>query len=200
MTQVTSGSSPHTRGARFPARKAPEPRWDHPRIRGEHGPDGRAEPRGEGIIPAYAGSTVSDCSMRNVTRGSSPHTRGAPSPVGAPVSRPEDHPRIRGEHDGLTRAIVVPVGIIPAYAGSTYRLVSPPSSASGSSPHTRGAHLSSCKNRRHTCITQSLSVQLSARPAPTITRNDGPFDTCSPYSSLSSEYRTGSHHRCPQSA
>ena len=113
------GSSPHTRGARrlrygdragtriIPAyagstslatsRLPTKP--DHPRIRGEH-------------MTVRASSTP--------TGGSSPHTRGAhqcftgyadgrriiPAYAGSthrhlqPVSIPEDHPRIRGEHPG----------------------------------------------------------------------------------------------------
>ena len=114
---MLSGSSPHTRGARstgssrrcrrriipayagstVPVSVTPVSRWDHPRIRGEHGgvdyrsaeawgssPHTRgAQPAGAvavaelGIIPAYAGSTFL------------PHPRRP---------RCEDHPRIRGEH------------------------------------------------------------------------------------------------------
>ena len=92
-----TGSSPHTRGAR---------------------PDPPRDPRGPGIIPAYAGSTRT------------PHCTAAHGP---------DHPRIRGEHreyfamwvlthgssphtrGALTVGEGVPevLGIIPAYAGST---------------------------------------------------------------------------------
>ena len=132
------GSSPHTRGARLygealqiPGRiipayagstRMPSPSSatcsDHPRIRGEH-VKGRP-PAGAGgrIIPAYAGSTKSGGGLPARARdhprirgehtrstilafscgGSSPHTRGARGP---------DHDRDR------------PVGIIPAYAGST---------------------------------------------------------------------------------
>ena len=134
---LTTGSSPHTRGARS-------------------GP-----PRGRGtcrIIPAYAGSTWIDKNQRIAdedhprirgehaggaqqvpgARGSSPHTRGAPCPdrpgeppgriipayagstsgasrLGRPV---RDHPRIRGEH-------------ARGFPYAFWRL--------GSSPHTRGA-------------------------------------------------------------
>ena len=131
------GSSPHTRGA-------PRP------IRAWRGPDR--------IIPAYAGSTVvaggSELLLRDHPRirgehtptprsccgpgGSSPHTRGAPSPGCSrrPSSRiipayagststcrawpaqTEDHPRIRGEH----------LLVIDELQGLY-----------GSSPHTRGA-------------------------------------------------------------
>ena len=93
--------------------------WDHPRIRGEHpaGPD-----------------------RYNVRPGSSPHTRGArrrvrrlgagrgiiPAYAGSTSSGSHfpfavgDHPRIRGEHKTC----------------SEYSII-----VSGSSPHTRGAHL-----------------------------------------------------------
>ena len=151
---------------------------DHPRIRGEHGTDrldrhrlGGSSPhtRGArprirpgqkkwGIIPAYAGSTLSATPARSCGT---------------------DHPRIRGEHrlgvaaahDGIgssphTRGAPARAskssgkrGIIPAYAGSTCRnrvgvphwrdhprirgehlpTVEGGSRLVGSSPHTRGA-------------------------------------------------------------
>ena len=114
---------------------------------------------GLGIIPAYAGSTGPDGRRRARTadhprirgehdknllaatggEGSSPHTRGAPGPVGVEPAgagiipayagstptrahetrRLGDHPRIRGEHEASP---------------------SPKKSSPGSSPHTRGAH------------------------------------------------------------
>ena len=132
------GSSPHTRGAR---------------------PDPHRDPRGSGIIPAYAGSTPTPNFTRLV---------------------PPDHPRIRGEHPSCSRSstptvgssphtrgaqkvfVTDPVdgGIIPAYAGSTGgagsrrrlhgdhpRIRGEHGAAQdacdggeGSSPHTRGAH------------------------------------------------------------
>ena len=151
---------------------------DHPRIRGEHfallpvadlwggsSPHTRGAHAvggegvwGDGIIPAYAGSTASVSSMGGFL---------------------SDHPRIRGEHDGRsvlagsqggssphTRGArrggepVVRAGrIIPAYAGSTSpaRATTPSTpdhprirgehvrsrsrggAVEGSSPHTRGA-------------------------------------------------------------
>ena len=136
---LVMGSSPHTRGALrplcrslwlrgiIPAYAGSTPardangwhRWDHPRIRGEH-------------QLSYVGS--------NGEVGSSPHTRGAL----------EVHAQVKSE-----------AGIIPAYAGSTSfhpwcianawdhpRIrgehcvhTSTPSSAMGSSPHTRGARI-----------------------------------------------------------
>ena len=91
------GSSPHTRGAPWNTPNASISETDHPRIRGEHalcsGISGQAtgssphtrgarlrlpdvDP-GRGIIPAYAGSTLS-----------LPYT----------LTVEADHPRIRGEH------------------------------------------------------------------------------------------------------
>jgi len=134
----STGSSPHTRGAREWEWQGSPSRWiipayagstptnptgsaplrDHPRIRGEH-PMRNTDPHG---MP-----------------GSSPHTRGArlqhlfhelphriiPAYAGSTVAERcthwlrSDHPRIRGEH--------FPVDLL---AGSL----------AGSSPHTRGAH------------------------------------------------------------
>ena len=137
LVTLWAGSSPHTRGARRTTRlggavlriipayagstkiaqKGKGMAADHPRIRGEHSPS---------PSPASA------------SKGSSPHTRGAPQNVmdGDPwpgiipayagstsagrrprQGRP-DHPRIRGEH-AARRSIL---------------RMSP-----GSSPHTRGA-------------------------------------------------------------
>ena len=70
------GSSPHTRGT--PCRAAtgrPSPR-DHPRIRGEHETMHRAHVVDPGIIPAYAGNTMSALYESVFSQGSSPHTRG----------------------------------------------------------------------------------------------------------------------------
>ena len=115
--QAFPGSSPHTRGALantglgvvgnriIPAyagstRRCSSMRYaasDHPRIRGEHGDN-------------------ADYMMKS--RGSSPHTRGAPRILYPVMSSTKDHPRIRGEHAG-------------AHAYTPSR--------PGSSPHTRGA-------------------------------------------------------------
>ena len=50
-----------------------------------------------------------------------------------------DHPRIRGEHFNGPRFRGYLMGIIPAYAGSTYNGAITKIDAQGSSPHTRGA-------------------------------------------------------------
>ena len=149
----STGSSPHTRGARgdqVPGRVGPRiiPAYagsthgalalgvemgDHPRIRGEHEGDGKDLAR---------------------TQGSSPHTRGAPPrapgggrrrgiiPAYAGSTRLEglgastgwDHPRIRGEHRRRRRSPPCRIRIIPAYAGSTRR---PAWSTGGGTDHPR---------------------------------------------------------------
>ncbi len=133
------GSSPHTRGARSARPSCCSRTWDHPRIRGEHPhrpEDVEAAPR---IIPAYAGSTSKSKSKRKESVGSSPHTRGALCPGTSRAVGEEDHPRIRGEHDGLDEPTVEVGGIIPAYAGSTEGRGRGVRCGRGSSPHTRGA-------------------------------------------------------------
>ena len=115
---ISLGSSPHTRGARVR------------RHRGR---------RGRGIIPAYAGSTISyslvhcfyrdhprirgehcvGCSGGVAERGSSPHTRGARVPIYREVRRS---------------------GIIPAYAGSTIIQQREPEQKRDH-PRIRGEHL-----------------------------------------------------------
>ena len=165
---VTSGSSPHTRGAR--------------------GVDAGGVPR-EGIIPAYAGSTqtrpATTAAIADHPRirgehrlrgerprdrhGSSPHTRGArrhgrdgrglggiiPAYAGSTTRsgcwppRLGDHPRIRGEHLGAVPLALPLAGIIPAYAGSTHAICADKRLNVGSSPHTRGAR--SSRSSRSTC-------------------------------------------------
>ena len=172
------GIIPACAGSTHTTRVKPSHHWDHPRMRGEHqsqyyricGSVGssphargahrrvRAVARGQGIIPACAGSTVAG----NLLLG-----------------RAEDHPRMRGEHSPIACTSAVPTGssphargalrgaagvgrrggIIPACAGSTSLLAAHRrrmgdhprmrgehsvasfrwSSAEGSSPHARGA-------------------------------------------------------------
>ena len=153
------GSSPHTRGALDPGSaevlqgriipayagsttSSPPPgvgRGDHPRIRGEHRLFTEYERRGG---------------------GSSPHTRGAPTPSDRTVagcwiipayagstlsasltgSVSADHPRIRGEHVTPASRCLGVLRIIPAYAGST-RDDPPQKRAGRDHPRIRGEHL-----------------------------------------------------------
>ena len=139
LRYISSGSSPHTRGAPRTRRPSSPCQWDHPRIRGEHH-HCHAQKAGEpGIIPAYAGSTRTRQSSQAGTPGSSPHTRGARRRIHVLSVVAVDHPRIRGEHIVTCAAIDNTNGIIPAYAGSTARANVLHWRAVGSSPHTRGA-------------------------------------------------------------
>ena len=168
----TPGSSPHTRGARYPA--------------ADRGP-------GPGIIPAYAGSTDQLPQPLPVTpdhprirgehaelqpwcvglRGSSPHTRGArhhpdrarsafgiiPAYAGSTrraargPSAPPDHPRIRGEHSPRT-----------------------PSSrlSGGSSPHTRGAPARPSHEAAVAGIIPAYAGSTLADPLDQVTDEDHP--------------------------
>ena len=71
------------------------------------------------IIPAYAGSTAPGSAIADGILGSSPHTRGAHLDSNTDGDCSKDHPRIRGEHRPRHLEDQNPVGIIPAYAGST---------------------------------------------------------------------------------
>ena len=157
-TVLTKTDHPRIRGEHYGVRLAiTSPRGSSPHTRGARHLDRRRLGRA-GIIPAYAGSTSDAHLCHQLSR---------------------DHPRIRGEHwDGEievsdnegssphTRGalhpfgnLVVRLGIIPAYAGSTSNQPSPRrggtdhprirgehsartcagSMRTGSSPHTRGA-------------------------------------------------------------
>ena len=160
MALSAMGSSPHTRGApsngpRIRSAISDHPRIrgehshstcsslllsvDHPRIRGEHVRTPMAQIQCSGIIPAYAGSTRKRDNGLVLTTGSSPHTRGARASATTGSCAPRDHPRIRGEHRGREGCAIGHIGIIPAYAGSTYRDAAGNVNYAGSSPHTRGA-------------------------------------------------------------
>ena len=166
VMRIEGGSSPHTRGAPSTNPTGSAPSRDHPRIRGEHrscvsalrGQWGssphtrgalcvpRTRLRWSGIIPAYAGSTVDWTTV---------------------TSRVADHPRIRGEHGVRSNERVVyggssphtrgahvaahrhqgDRGIIPAYAGSTWRRTGTPPRLRDH-PRIRGEHQPADRRRR----------------------------------------------------
>ena len=94
-----------------------------------------------GIIPAYAGSTLSDPGYPGCGGGGGiiPAYAGSTRAGSSTPAPPSDHPRIRGEHPltasrsikrcgssphtrgapGRRLALELSIGIIPAYAGST---------------------------------------------------------------------------------
>ena len=114
---------------------------------------GTATRSGNGIIPAYAGSTYFAITDRACDEGSSPHTRGARAYFPRAREHRRDHPRIRGEHGKRDLNGAYARGIIPAYAGSTSFSPTPQRRETGSSPHTRGArsayHARTSKARDH---------------------------------------------------
>ena len=169
---TTEGSSPHTRGAPgfgsswrrvrgiIPA-YAGSTRWprapagtdpDHPRIRGEHLKSSRKGP--------FHG-------------GSSPHTRGALGPPSQPAGRRRiipayagstsclavapilsaDHPRIRGEHSGVSWIV---------------------KNGTGSSPHTRGAHRRHRHRHPRRGIIPAYAGSTSSYPTCELPRTDHP--------------------------
>ena len=187
------GSSPHTRGARSGRHLTPHRRHgSSPHTRGAHviGPGCAAA---GGIIPAYAGSTLFEDEFvedegdhprirgehagrpkpPRASDGSSPHTRGArgrvhrhrrpvriipayagsTQPFGKEEYRSRDHPRIRGEH----------------HLGASMC-----TSASGSSPHTRGARNELEANVNKTGIIPAYAGSTSARSEPSFSTKDHP--------------------------
>ena len=145
------GSSPHARGAPRKAWALRARSVDHPRMRGEHYVLLAEDLRRDGIIPACAGSTRARIGIRFARLGSSPHARGARSIRACSIRRRRDHPRMRGEHERPPYPPTVPVGIIPACAGSTSLPDTATLSPLGSSPHARGAptpHLPACLSPR----------------------------------------------------
>ena len=136
-TIVSQGSSPHVRGARPIPHKPPEINGIIPACAGSTvRPLGR--PASGGDHPRMCGEHLFSFMMWFLCLGSSPHVRGArcrtvrhmgfvgiiPACAGStwcalpPAKWPWDHPRMCGEHDGIT-------------VGTPVRL--------GSSPHVRGA-------------------------------------------------------------
>ena len=133
-------SSPHTRGTRPEHLRDAHGVEDHPRIRGEHDVAPVGGHDDHGIIPAYAGNTMSCRWITPQAAGSSSHTRGTLINVVNGCSLIRDHPRIRGDHLPETRKRLVPLGIIPAYTGNTYGIYAV---ACGyeDHPRIRGEHL-----------------------------------------------------------
>ena len=172
------GSSPRARGARDYVEEIDGPvgiipacagstdltllhlilRWDHPRVRGEHGHPGRPLPAAWGSSPRARGARTVTL-MPHPRRGIIPACAGSTSFAAGLSSPKRDHPRVRGEHpltlaSGMCRSGSSPrargarprhddqlgqQGIIPACAGSTVGVELGRRRESGSSPRARGA-------------------------------------------------------------
>ena len=173
-----AGSSPHTRGARRRHRRQPTRRpiipayagstrrgsWrvrfcsDHPRIRGEHRRHDTETSSPYGSSPHTRGAQVLGDDL-GVYLGIIPAYAGSTNIRSRRIRRRKDHPRIRGEHEGLDDAAVDSVGssphtrgardlvgvaginpgIIPAYAGSTAGPANP-TGPDPDHPRIRGEH------------------------------------------------------------
>ncbi len=138
LSKIKRGSSPRMRGARKAATYALGP---------------------HGIIPAYAGSTLSVLTTNTVRCRIIPAYAGSTSRTAPVPARRRDHPRVCGEHISLVSrehrvegssprmrgarhdrlALNDSLGIIPAYAGSTCLCCTRRSRNRGSSPRMRGA-------------------------------------------------------------
>ena len=159
---------------------------DHPRLRGEHSHLSAVRSHTSGSSPLTRGAPVRQQRHRQRQRIIPAYAGSTPSPHRSALRR-RDHPRLRGEHfeqaamissgkgsSPLTRGaqlsrpeIVAPVGIIPAYAGSTpascrslplprdhprlrgehYPQGGNVGNLSGSSPLTRGAPVNADEER-----------------------------------------------------
>ena len=114
---------------------------DHPRVRGEHDRSARLRLRVQGSSPRARGALPAKRpSQRDV--GIIPACAGSTRSVSIFLTRPWDHPRVRGEHTFAESSLETPrgssprargapvdhhvpkfwAGIIPACAGSTARL------------------------------------------------------------------------------
>ena len=179
---------------------------DHPRIRGEHERTMYCSPRDSGSSPHTRGAP-GYLHLRRQARRIIPAYAGSTRTSPSATSSWQDHPRIRGEHgDVLPLAVrcagssphtrgapqhgldlAVPIGIIPAYAGSTssyptcelprtdhprIRGEHDPSSGMslqqmGSSPHTRGAPPHPPRRSRRARIIPAYAGS-TASPAPAL--------------------------------
>ena len=142
-----AGSFPHARGA--PAARAAQrvPGGIIPACAGGALRRQRERKQAIGIIPACAGSTrprpPHTCRPRDYPRMRGEHT----SPSWHRPPSPESSPHVRGAPD-LLAAPLVGLGIIPACAGST-RASPPTGRLTGDHPRMRGEHCtpSACRRR-----------------------------------------------------
>ena len=142
------GSSPHTRGALTLTRLRKPSTRDHPRIRGEHCTHTSPCRPSSGIIPAYAGSTMTSAFRSTLHRGSSPHTRGAHPALSSCSRQRWIIPAYAGSTVDSGIGSEDRLWIIPAYAGSTGIMSRTEMLSMGSSPHTRGARRAADMPRR----------------------------------------------------
>ena len=169
---MSSGSSPHTRGAHTqPSDSGPtlgiipayagstrrlRPPWiaagDHPRIRGEHLSYQEFPAGGLGSSPHTRGALLSVSARELLSRIIPAYAGSTPGCGTCPTSRRE-HPRIRGEH------------------GTIWSAMNP---VTGSSPHTRGAPSSSHTFVPHSGIIPAYAGSTDARRSSSTAISDHP--------------------------
>ncbi len=99
------------------------PRWDHPRVRGEHGSGHSETCFSPGPSPRARGARWSGADGA-ADQGTIPACAGSTPPRLRWPGATRDHPRVRGEHD------------VADFVGEIQR---------GPSPHARGAQSTTCK-------------------------------------------------------
>ena len=138
-SSTISGSSPHARGAQvitldgvvgngiIPACAGSTPcptsemSWgrDHPRMRGEHLVGKWYGERGMGSSP-HARGALSPVEVERVHGGIIPACAGSTAAVCAGATRRRDHPRMRGEHSKATMEDRLEMGSSPHARGARY--------------------------------------------------------------------------------
>ena len=152
LAAAVDGSSPHTRGARSGSARSGACRADHPRIRGEHAILGGGPAVGEGSSPHTRGAREG-CESNVAGRGIIPAYAGSTHRPRSERPHRRDHPRIRGEHE----------------TPSTHAV-----RASGSSPHTRGAHLPEADGHEKRRIIPAYAGSTKSTSTPPATLEDHP--------------------------
>ena len=152
------GLIPACAGSTSTTTRAAPRKWAHPRMRGEHR-DRRAPCRHYGGSSPHARGAPHVPDPRGKLTGLIPACAGSTSPPRPRCTNWTAHPRMRGEHTWITtgtcsptgssphargaldtvHAVLVQLGLIPACAGSTTRLVCS-SSRPGAHPRMRGEH------------------------------------------------------------
>ena len=170
--QMVSGSSPHARGAQtMPTAERPShgiipacagstwPRscsgrwgWDHPRMRGEHTRPVRSRRSRAGSSPHARGARTraraAGAAMRII-----PACAGSTYRYGARRRKPQDHPRMRGEH---------------MYECDRC------GKKEGSSPHARGAPREDARERKSNGIIPACAGSTAWTPSSSIAWRDHP--------------------------
>ena len=125
---------------------------DHPRVRGEHASWARSVPKTLGSSPRARGALEIPFHVSPFD-GIIPACAGSTTAYPMKVDRPGDHPRVRGEHQTDTQAIL---------------------EGQGSSPRARGARRRGCSRPGGGGIIPACAGSTTARPAHSPAGGDHP--------------------------